>query len=287
MKQPNRKGYVLLMVLMLLMVASLLSVGIARKSIELSRLAALEEQELQQRWGRISIRAAVLPRAEVLLCSKELRTGGPVVSMETTISLGEEQMTLLLSDEQAKLNVNLIARLHDLPVVQRSVSRLTEREFFTNLRPNPFATKERTYPPAFEGWGSVYDLSHVLPARSSNSRFPHRLGKQLTCWGDGTLHYARTPSIVFREFCELVVSPEAAITLEALRNKNPKWNLGRLLQEATLTNEERRTLQRYFTDRSRTHSLWTTVTRGQRTWTRLEIGSSETTINHPFRVYEF
>ena len=289
----NRKGYVLLMVLMLLVVASFLSVGTARKSIALSRSAALGDQELQTRWGRISVRTAVLNRAEILLRSRELRVGGQVASMETTIRLGGEQIHLLLSDEQAKLNVNLIARQHSLPAVRRSVSRLTEGEFFTNLRPNPSASGERTYPPAFDGWGSVYDLSDILPVHPDDLRFPNRLGKQLTCWGSGSLRLNRASPAVFREFCELTVSPETAITLATLRGRNPDWNLEQLLQGAALSAGERRILRRYLTDRSRTHSLWTTVVREQegdrkkRSWPRLDIVSPEDPTGNTLLVYEF
>ena len=289
----KRKGYVLLMVLMLLVIASLLSVGIARRSIELARSVALQDQELQTRWGRISVRTAVLNRAEILLRSRELRRGGPVASIETTIRLGDEQIHLLLSDEQAKLNLNLVARLQSLPAVRRSVSRLTEGEFFANLRPNPSASSERTDPPAFDGWGSVYDLSPVLSARSDDLRLPNRLGKQLTCWGNGALRLNRASPMVFREFCEQVVSPETAVTLVTLRNRNPEWNLDRLIQATAPGNEERRLLRRYLTDRSRTHSLWTIIVREQgndrtkRSWTRLDIVSSDDPTGCPLFVYEF
>ena len=103
-----RHGYVLVTTLVLLMLAATLLVGIGRASVRQAVRARVAQDELQRRWGTASCREAVLPYAEGLLRAEEGRRRGPVPSLRRRVTLGGQAFDLVVADEQAKANVNVL-----------------------------------------------------------------------------------------------------------------------------------------------------------------------------------
>ena len=109
----NRRGYVLVMTLGLLMLAATLLVTIGRASTARVLAARIEQRELQRRWAVVSCRNAVLPFAGDILARQEALQNRPVPGYRATITLGDQRYALLVSDEQAKANVNLLLERSD------------------------------------------------------------------------------------------------------------------------------------------------------------------------------
>ena len=70
-RQAQPRGYVLVLTLAVLMLASSLLVGIARVSLEHATEARRVQNELQRRWAMASVRTAILPFAEKILTHQE------------------------------------------------------------------------------------------------------------------------------------------------------------------------------------------------------------------------
>ena len=139
-KRKHQKGFVLILVLAMLTIAALLSAGMARRSLDQSIAVAKKHAEMQRRWGEISCRQSILNRAEILLRTAELRDGILSPVLQTTVKLGDQNFLLILSDEQAKLNLNTVFRNGDMSAVRQAVF-MDSDVWQLRLRPDSRATK--------------------------------------------------------------------------------------------------------------------------------------------------
>jgi len=273
-RKQRQQGYVLIVVLVMLTIAPLLSVGIVRRSFDQSVAAAKRADELQQRWGEISLRHTVLNRAEILLRTAELVEGVKQPTLQTTVKLGNRTFYLVLSDEQAKLNLNTAFRNGNESAVRAS---LFEGAVLwpIRLRPDPRATANAPYPPAFASWGQVYDFSIFANMPEKNYLQLMQLGERITCWGNGQLNVNRADNDTIRTVCELVAPPQSVSALLELREEHPDWNFERLMREVDVPDRDRRAFRRVLTDRSRCHALWTLTSDTNRSWARLDVKTAD------------
>ena len=66
-RSTRRRGFVLLMVLVLIAIAAMILAGIARHSLGLALEASDARQSLQDRWATVSLERAVLGRVDKIL----------------------------------------------------------------------------------------------------------------------------------------------------------------------------------------------------------------------------
>ena len=268
-KQPKGAA-VLIMVVVMLAIAALLSAGIARRALDQTVAAAKKTDDLQRRWGEISLRHAVLNRAEILLRTAELQGGAKRPELQTTVTLGGQTFLIILSDEQAKLNLNTAFRYGRESAVRKALIE-GGIQWPTRLRPDPRATPNSPYPPAFSSWGQLYDFSDFFNMPEKNYLLLTRLGERTTCWGNGQLNVNRAGNETIRAVCELVALPQSATALLELRQEHPAWSLERTIREADIPDRDRRAFRQVLTDRSRCHALWTITSNDNRSWARLDV----------------
>jgi len=277
-----RRGFVLLLVLVMIALAALLTASVARRSLVLAVDGAKAQEDLQRRWGAISCRQAVLQRAEILFRKRELgqRPDRPLPpQMTTSILLGNVRFDLLLCDEQAKLNLNTVFAKREARGVEQTLFETSGSATYalvTELCPHPDAAPNLPYPPAFDSWGQVfsYQLSHDPSGEQSLPRGIAEATAAVTCWGDGRLSIRRADPTTLRMACELLVSAETARQVVETRAKNPDWNLENLLAGIDLRRKEQQDLSRWLTDRSTCHALWIIMGEGSRQWAQLDVSQS-------------
>src|SRR6266850_6422470 len=129
----QRRGYILLTSLALLVLSSTLLVTLARATIQRSAEAKQSQQDLQRRWGQISCQRALLPQAESILANLEKLHQRAFPSYRATIQLGPQLFDLLISDEQSKANVNVLLDLTDKPRTESQL-RTTFSNFAAQIR---------------------------------------------------------------------------------------------------------------------------------------------------------
>ncbi len=153
--RPRRRGYVLVVTLALLILASTLLVAVGRAAIRHASAARSAEQDLQRRWGLASCRRAVLPYTEEILLANEPARRKNLARLDVSLRLGNQTFELIVSDEQAKANINAIL---DEAELTRTESRLRQ-----SLAGSGLINNVRLRPTA----GPVFILSNEQPTGAS------------------------------------------------------------------------------------------------------------------------
>jgi hypothetical protein len=298
------RGFVLVVVLGLLVLAATLLVAIGRASVSHSLAARLEQAELQQRWGAVSCRNAILPAASDIIAIQERLRGKPIPVLRTSVELSGLRYTLIISDEQAKANINALLERVERSGVEGRVRDAVAGSGLGNsilLHPEPLPPRdprpasrpnEVLGPPQWiTGFGQVF--ADVSPARllSGTTSIPI---EQLTCWGSGAinlmrvsepaLHLACSPQLTSLEAGRLIDARNAAFapqTKKRLLSADVAANSDAataLLAQAHVDPKVRRTVA--FTTNSTCFSLWIVTQNGRRASYRLFV-SDQSNPQHP------
>ncbi len=276
--RPSRAGFVLVVVLVLIAVAGLSMAGFARRSLELAREAADAQEDLQRRWGTISCQRVVLGQAEDLLNSvvPVSATGEApwpwLARVEGEFTLGGLRFSVLLSDEDAKVNLNALARSG--PNQRRRVSLVARQSAgmagFEVLARVP-ESNERNRPEVyFRSWGEVFDLS----GRSDRSEGARRLRDattEITCWGSRRLNLRRASDQAVENVCEGDVPPDVIRKLLTERRALGITKLEDLIARLDLKTKDQMALRRLLSDVSKCHALWLSVQSPRREWVTLSV----------------
>ena len=282
---PIRRGYVLIVTLGLLVLSTTLLVAVARAAAQHVLQARLDQVDLQRRWGIISCRNAVLPRAEQLLVTTEQNENRAAPECHSIIQLGEDSFTLIVADEQAKANVN---RLIDQSGVQSAEDRIRQAisgsglNNRVRLRPSLVGDDSLTPTaqamPLIEGPGQIFtDVGPQLLIQAGRGVAPPM--QSLTCWGNGLLnimradkqsmHTAFTPALTQLEIMRLIDARDKVVQLPITSHTSGATASNQdaitsLLTSAKIDAGKRNKLA--ITGRSSCHSLWVIVKDRQRSW---------------------
>jgi hypothetical protein len=283
-RKRHPRGYVLLLTLMLLAIAAAALAGACRAALQKTLLASRAQEDLQRRWGVISCRAALLPKAERVLAASGDRTS-PETRLD--VALGRQSMSLIFGDEQAKANVNLLYALGKRDGADQAVRRIVGvigADVRVELRPiliqapedelnEPEPPKhalrsngdeqdllELEVQPAFEAWGQIFAGARPNLLLGRRGTLPSVAGS-LTCWGDGAVNVRRASSETLLRVCENVLRPAEVRKLIAARDKDPDWDLWETMDTLNLPEDRYANAEQLLTDRSACFSLWI-VSRG-------------------------
>ena len=128
-RHAKPSGFALLLTLFLVVIVGIALAGLARWSMLGAAETKDATEELQRRWAIASCQATFLPRAPILFERAE-RSGSTrkqnVALRELRIScrLADQDYDLVLTDEQAKLNVNHLLKQTNAADAQVLVKRL-------------------------------------------------------------------------------------------------------------------------------------------------------------------
>jgi Tfp pilus assembly protein PilX len=206
----DRRGYVLVVTLGLLVLSTTLLVAVGRVAVHHALAAREAADELQRHWGAVSCRNAVLPFAEQILSQAEAEQHRPVPIYRANLQLGGQTFAVILSDEQAKANVN---DLMQAASGSKSAVESKLRESFIGaglsnsirLRPALLLTKAGTkasqtqpsttqpgtdggVPRWITGFGQIFD--NVPPERLLGGSGQAPVDR-ITCWGGGGTNVMR------------------------------------------------------------------------------------------------
>lgn len=267
----HRRGYVLLLSLVLLALAAAALAGVARASLQRSLAAARAQEDLQRNWAMLSCRRAVLPQAEAILAraAEGLRGSPPVRTVKQTLELGGQRVELTVSDEQAKVNLNALLARRDAPEVERAVREL--------LTLSPLAARVRLQPIELDGtdsgaaggdlpmaplgsWAQVFvdpRPEELLTAEFSLEQSP---ADAMTLWPTraelARLNFRRADLQGLRLVCAPLLDAHQSAELIRQRDLRPSAGLPELLAPLGLSNEALLELERRLTTGSTCHSLW-------------------------------
>ncbi len=271
----RRRGFVLLMVLVVLTIAGTVLAAGARRCGEAALQASAEERGLQQKWGALALEALLLPLAEqVLTRPDEERAEDPQAVFRGTIVLGDVPFDYCLADEQAKANANLLAHRRGKEGLTASLRRLQShaREVLqVCLRPvRPPDEAVGAFPICYRSLEQIYASAVPAALLGSDAENPGP-AFAVTCWGSGQVNLRRADTAVLREVFSDLLSETDLAKIEDFRRKTPEATAMQILDHLDLPRERRAAVEPFVTDQSLCHSLWTVATGKTRRVYRLAV----------------
>ncbi len=276
-RHPTRPtGFALVMVLVILAVAGTIMAAAARTSSRVSLEAEQARDDLQLRWAQRSCTNLVLPIGEFLLTVAEARRQEPVSSAAYELDLGELTVRMLLSDEQAKANVNRIAERGDEIALARAVRTLTSLHGVPlPVRPRPgrfegslLSLQRSDYTSYQQLW--AFERPEQLIGLSDRTLTPG-LTRELTCWGNGRAHVRRASPEALRVVTAGVLNDTERHELVSFRQKRPDATLADALRHLELPPDRAADVRDVLCETSGCHSLWLVVEGPSRRWVRLTV----------------
>lgn len=299
-RRPQQSGFVLLMTLVLVLLAGVTLAGLARHSMT----SALEAQDaveaLKRRWAITTSRATLLPRAERILLDAERhdRQSGragertaerheanlspitPVARLDVSCNLAGIAYRLVITDEQAKLNVNELLRhrtrgeaRHRLVQFLADAGNGSARHAPIQLQPlvdDADIPAQGDALPALGSYDQIFDS--ISPREALGDARTPGLVDAVTCWGSGRVNVRRASLAVIRQACTDALPHDFIDALLEIRRQDPSRPLATMLGEVEqLTEDERARAQACLTDRSTCHGLWMIAQGKQRHWHTLAV----------------
>ncbi len=276
----QQRGFALLLVLFVLALAGTVLAAAARRSCERALLAHSAQEELQLKWSGLSARAFCLPASERLLDAAAVAAreadhdAPPPATVSLTISLGGLACDLVVADEQAKANVNLLsARFGDAVMSDRLQSlQAGQREVLTvELRPGTppagvISSVPRRYASLAQFFGSKPPAA-LLPTAPGE----HAPVERITCWGSGQINLRRADAVVVRQTLAELVNESEFAKLEKYRQTVPGCAVDEALKQMGIPDDRAKNLRKFLTDTSSCHSLWLVAHGRTRDWFRLDV----------------
>jgi type II secretory pathway component PulK len=271
----TRSGFALLLTLFLIVMVGIALTGLARRSM----FGALEAQdateELQRRWALTSLRAATLSRVPILLAiaEKSRSTRQRVVSLPKlplTCRLSGIDYDLVLTDEQAKLNVDRFLRQTNSTDTQNAIKRLMPRStessasVHVHLRPSARQGDGQSLP-ALGSFGQLFDQASPQDLLGTNQQ--PGLSSRITCWGNGRINIHRASPEVLQLVCDQILTRDQITKLLRRRDDDPSRKFSDVLDGlSSLDDKTKSQLSTLFTDETRCFGLWIVARGTQRSW---------------------
>ncbi len=259
MRTYSSRGYVLLIVLVTLTLASVALAQLATRALQENTQSLGRLKSLQSRWGRISCQKAILPRAsktfELLEANQTInstnrRQPAPAVLSES-IRLGDQTFTLILADENAKLNLNTQLNARRKNAAGEALRRLLKPNYF--LCAKNLSSVQTTA--SLASWGEVFELTKLRELDGS-SRGLAEATRQITLWGTGKLNIRRAPDSVIEAACKSVVTDGLARRVVERIGESNTLESKLVLQQTIQNIEDQALLSELLGDGSTAFSLW-------------------------------
>lgn len=267
---PHRQtSFVLILVLALISIAgTAVAIVSSLYSSAVIRHAAKLEQ-LQTKWGRISCQNVWFPLAEKLLLIESVESGNPSIAVKQHAVLGGIEFEILLSDEQAKANVNHLLGAYGKESLMACLARLQKRsrvalpvKLTSIMVPDKKNEDDSNDNVLISSPSQVFAFKHpscLLPSLEDDA---HILSL-VTLWGDGRLNILRAPADSIREIAQgLLTESDTAFICEARSRFGA--NVEDMLRTLSLDDASAAQLADLFVEKSRCHSMWIVATTNKR-----------------------
>jgi hypothetical protein len=284
----RHRGYVLLIVLLLLTLAAVSLAGVCRLTLRRSAAATAALADLQHRWGSVSAQYTLLSDAENVLERAEVAEGPggpPVATLHGSFDLGRVRFDVDLCDDQARANVNGLLAWRGRAAAEaliRDLARAGGGHLVPHLPASATAaargplhsistTPDADAPldePATDRVPPVFgSLTEVFPGAGWDDLQPSALGAALTCYGDGKVNLRRATVPVLSAACApLLSAAQIGALSRAGRFAGNTLDVGNALSAVGADAATVLTLQGRLSDGSYTQSVWITAHDGGRTW---------------------
>ena len=258
-KEQRRLGFVLLMTLALLTIASVLCAAIAQQSMLLGLRANQEIDAFRRRWAVASCRETMFALGQQRLLTRvsEGRDGKPVRvrlrDVVVRVRLSGVPYILRFADEQAKVDVNTLAVNMSTEALRVRLQRFMKGfDARLDLRPSPDSLDSGKR--AYQSWGQVF---RPITGGRLDAMEIDEMTREMTCWSsDGRLHLQVATDEAVSEIARLVLSPIETADLLVARESWDGQATESLIGSLDISSRKRELLNRLFSDGSESSSLW-------------------------------
>lgn len=273
----RNSGFVLLAVLACIALAVVVAVDLTNQ-VHLERLRLMElRQTVRYRWGCRSLERCLI-RLTRDYDERSPHSNGsdssPVMTAAPTIAagaldIGEFQYEWVLSNEQAKVNVNMLAANLSRARFTATVRRLIEGSELVVRPPSRAIERISNNSIRYPTYAHIFDAARN-DRSNSVSRF-FSASNHCTCWGPGgRLDWRNATDASLLTVARLALDEPGARRLVAARRElQPADSVDRLFAAAALPPPSERELANLLTDSSRAFSVRTSTHLGQRPVDRL------------------
>jgi hypothetical protein len=264
--RSKRCGYVLVLTLGLLTLTAISLASLARFRIQSDVSAAAEAEELQRRWGLLSVRHFFTEQAATILDvnvhSDELNSPQWPKPASGTFSfpLGNQVFSVSVSDEDAKVDLNTVY-VRAPERLLTTIRNLNSGRSALIVRPMPQTSEGRP----FASWGQVFDLANLPPERQAATELLQSTS-QITCWGSRRLNLRRASDRAVREVARLTLPAKEVGELIELRKQWSGGDVKDLIEQLDVRRPQVLAANRLFSNESRSYSVWIEIDNGQRKW---------------------
>ena len=284
----TRPAYILLVVLAVMVLVVTVLSTLSQISLRRGLAAADAKVRLQQRVGIHSIERVVLSRAAKVFdrLEKESLDGGlpppPPRQLRSVVTFGGVTFDVLLADEDAKADLNLMYHLMGKQRTESAVMELVGPSVASAVRLDPAAapvgdrwladqvdpddsdTEPPEIPRAFRSWGEVFDLNRLAAVVGDDAALPN-VTATMTCFGSGGLNLRRAPDSAMLATLSGSLSRAGADRFVSRYRDNPMIALDVLIEQESKTETDRIKLRRLLSTSSSHFSVWidaSTLSRG-------------------------
>ena len=267
----EKSGFVLVMVLLVLTICGAVLAAAARHGARGAIDAAGAQRDLQWRWGALSCRAAVLPRAAKVMVAAE-QPSAPEINR--SVCLGDMTFLLILGDEQAKANVNAFADRDSVGMLEAHLRRLQTdaREVLpVRLRPLPPRGGGGPAAPKYASFDQVFAAPRPGILFEPQANGGPVVRRRVTCWGNGRIDLHRADLPVLRETLAGLLTEATIAKLDNLRREKPDFGLNDAFNAMQLSKEQLSALTPRLVAQPDCYSLWLSADAKTRSWRRLYV----------------
>lgn len=219
----------------------MLLAGLARARLQLASEVEESAQELQRRWGELSVQKALFE------CLQNHPVDRNQVQFDS-FELGSMVVDVRIDNESTKINLNHLYKTAGQSHV-REVAAWAAEDRFVVLRPNESLTLD-----AFSSWGEVYDLPRVAKHHDVPLWLRH-VTQQTTCWGDGRLDFRLVPDEIL-DWLAAELSCPPIRKLQEIRKDSSSAERSDVFRQIGAEGDELVRMTEWFADNSTCYTIW-------------------------------
>lgn len=250
-KSSKNSGFILILLLLVISIASIAMITAAQASCQRALIASKKQSDLQAKWAGLSAKETLLNSAEVFLLAASTQESQPL-KVTQQVELGGIDFVLIIYDEQAKANVNFLAR--DKKNSRKFHERIIRLQNNLPIALKPIIKNKSSFIQRYHGYEDMFGIQPL--DKLVNFKPTGTLTDRITFWGNGQLNFKRAPEGVLRTGLEDILTDFQIQNLIELRNQLPDCTISELFDNLDLSELKTKKLSAKITDRSTCFSLW-------------------------------
>ncbi len=256
-RKHGGQGFVLLVVIVMIAVATLILARLSSASLRLASTAVAEERLMRQSWAETSLRRHCLNSAETLLSeSVGIASGNAEAGVIwKDVELADHKWRVMISDESSKLNLRHFATSFDSHTVADAIESLQVSGLPVHARQSEDGSIQSDSH-RWDEWLETTDIEPGARIRSSDGKLIAEATQSITLWGDGRLNVIRCAPQTLDYLWRNLFGRNAPSKLHDLHGQTPSPTANQTLSMLGLRDSDLAVAREWVGTRSHCFSVW-------------------------------